>query len=630
MRGSGPPCGRHDELVERARAEASHWRAVAEHNERALRLVTGRPLVRLARAIDRRVAARWVGLGSSVRRTRAVGAAAASLVSALPARARMGHRRRRLLRLDEASDPAGRTAVDVVTVDQAETSVRARLVGLDRAASAATADAVCFAPWTATGVGPVAERLARALGDGIVAATPTLVHPERTGLRRTAHDLLVRSQGYAIDLADDGAPRLRARGAGATPRTGGAVAEVEAAPLTGLVVDRAALEAVGGLTPVDDEVAAAIDLCTRLRRAGGRIVHVSDVWTWDHSPVTSRGALSRPLDDTSPAWRSLVEAHGPSLAGRSGRPPHRGPRRWTITTGAPSRRMAARWGDWHFAEALARALRQLDQEVVVRPLAAADSLAARASDVHLVLHGLTSVRRTPGQRHVVWVISHPERFDADDADAADLVLVASERFAADLQPRTSTPVEVLLQATDPQRFHPRPVDPRHRHPVTVVAKTRDMTRRAVADAVDAGLAPAIYGSGWRGLVDPALVVADHVDNAELPTVYSSAGVVLNDHWDTMRAWGFVSNRIFDVLACGTPVVSDEVPGLTELLDDTVPTFRSSDELGRIVRSALEHPEQARARADRGRAIVLAHHTFTHRAQQLLDLLERHDLHGPLT
>jgi glycosyltransferase involved in cell wall biosynthesis len=506
------------------------------------------------------------------------------------------------------------------------TSGGAEVAALHGAASCATADALCFLPRSTPGGSPAAlARLAGALGEGVVAATPTLVHPERPGRHRTEHDLAVRAEGYTILTGAAGAPYLVARAAGERPDPARPVAEVDAAPLTCLMVDRTAYDAVGGLRLLDDPVAAGVDLCLRLRRAGGRIVHVPGAWVYDDAPVTSRRALTQPLDPCAPAWRALVEHHGPAARPRPRSSPSPAAPRWVITTAAPSRRVAERWGDWHLAEGLARALRQLGQHVVVQPQPDADSLASRSSDVHLVLHGLTSVRRTRGQRHIVWVISHPERFDIREADAADLVVVASEPFAAELRTRTATPVEVLLQATDPARFSPRPVDPRHRHPVTVVAKTRDVLRRSVADALDAGIAPAIYGAGWRQLVDPSLVVADHVDNEDLPVVYSSAGVVLNDHWDTMRAWGFISNRIFDVLACGTPVVSDDVVGLRELLHDTVPTYASSAELGEHVRAALADPATARARAADGRALVLADHTFTHRARQLLDLLARHDL-----
>jgi spore maturation protein CgeB len=117
-------------------------------------------------------------------------------------------------------------------------------------------------------------------------------------------------------------------------------------------------------------------------------------------------------------------------------------------------------------------------------------------------------------------------------------------------------------------------------------------------------------------------VADHVDNQVLPVVYSSAGVVLNDHWRTMLTWGFVSNRLFDVLACDVPVISDAVDGVDELFDGAVLEYRTPAELRALVDEVLADPTHARQRVERGRKAVLASHTLDHRARQLLDLMQR--------
>jgi glycosyltransferase involved in cell wall biosynthesis len=295
-------------------------------------------------------------------------------------------------------------------------------------------------------------------------------------------------------------------------------------------------------------------------------------------------------------------------------------RRFALTVAAPSAKVAARWGDWHLAEGLAGGLRRLGHEVRLQTADRGDDPAGRACDVHVVLRGLHPVRRSAGQRHVLWIISHPESIDDEELDGADLVLVASPKFAAHLRTRTETPVEVLLQATDQHRFRPRPVDPAHRHAVTIVAKTRDVLRPVVADALAAGLRPTIYGGGWTELVDPRLVAGEHVANDLLPIVYSSAGVVLNDHWRTMRAWGFVSNRLYDVLACGTPVISDPVPGLATQFDGAVLEYHDPVELRALVEQVLADPTGARLRAQRGRALVLAEHTFDCRAAELVGYL----------
>jgi len=161
-----------------------------------------------------------------------------------------------------------------------------------------------------------------------------------------------------------------------------------------------------------------------------------------------------------------------------------------------------------------------------------------------------------------------------------------------------------------------------------VAMTRHVFRPSVANALAVGLRPAIYGTGWQEFVDPDLIVADFVPNDQLATVYSSVGVLLNDHWDTMRAWGFVSNRLFDALACGTPIISDHLPEVDALFGDAVAMYRNAEELRRAVDAALDDPIAARRAANRGRDAVLENHTFDHRAKQLLDALARHGLDTP--
>jgi hypothetical protein len=302
--------------------------------------------------------------------------------------------------------------------------------------------------------------------------------------------------------------------------------------------------------------------------------------------------------------------------------------RIAFTVAAPCDKVAARWGDWHLAEAFARSLRKLGHVVRVQTFDHSDDLAVRASDVHVVVRGLRSVRRTPGQAHVLWVISHPEHVSARECDDADLVLVASTRFADELRTRTRTPVEVMLQATDVERFYPRVADPAHGHDVAVVAKSREVYRPAVRAAIESGLRPAIYGSGWEQFVDKELLVADYVANEDLPVVYSSVRVLLSDHWDTMNAWGFVSNRLFDALACETAVVSEELPEIDELFEGSVLTFRTAADLRALVDATLADPVAAKARAAQGRSLVVERHTFDHRAAQLVEALRRHELMPP--
>jgi hypothetical protein len=503
-----------------------------------------------------------------------------------------------------------------------------RATAAQRGAARATGHALCFLEPTSEPLDPSwLARLTAALDGTTVAATPMLVHPRRPRASATPHDLQVRELG--LDLVDTDAlgPRVVAHAAGEVPHPAGRAVEVSAGSSACLVVDRAAFDEAGGLAAIDDLDAAMVDLCSRIRAGGKRVLAVPSAVVVDHRPVRSRRSLELPVDPRSPSWHAVVHRQGAALAQLA-----RGTRltehlRIALTVAAPSARVASQWGDWHLGEAMARSLRRQGHSVRLQRADQADDLAGRSCDVHVVLRGLNPVPRTPGQRHVLWLISHPESIDQRELDEADLVLVASSRYAAHLRRLTDTPVEVLLQATDHRRFRPRPPDSRHAHAVAVVASTRHIFRPSVKAALDAGLRPAIYGSGWHEFVDRELIVADYVRNEQLPDVYSSIGVLLNDHWDTMRALGFVSNRLFDALACGTPVVTDHLPDLDDLFGDSIASYADPAELHEAVQAALDDPVGARSRAAAGRERVLAGHTFDHRAHELLGALDRHELVG---
>ena len=85
----------------------------------------------------------------------------------------------------------------------------------------------------------------------------------------------------------------------------------------------------------------------------------------------------------------------------------------------------------------------------------------------------------------------------------------------------------------------------------------------------------------------------------------------------MREHGFVSNRIYDALACGAFVVSDHIAGLEERFGGAVVTYETADELRTIVDHFIANPSERAARVAAGRELVLGAHTFAHRVDALL-------------
>jgi O-antigen biosynthesis protein len=183
--------------------------------------------------------------------------------------------------------------------------------------------------------------------------------------------------------------------------------------------------------------------------------------------------------------------------------------------------------------------------------------------------------------------------------------------------RYGGPVRPLLQATDPSRFHPGAAEPDTGEPVLFVGNSRGVFRPVIRALVDAGIEVGIYGAQWSPFLGAGAVRAELVSNAKVPALYRAAGVVLNDHWEEMRAHGFVSNRLFDAAACGARVVSDEVAGAEELFGGLVRSYRDEAELVRLVRAGAGEFPGPQARVDLARRVA-REHSFDARAVQLLE------------
>jgi O-antigen biosynthesis protein len=281
-----------------------------------------------------------------------------------------------------------------------------------------------------------------------------------------------------------------------------------------------------------------------------------------------------------------------------------------IKIGAPDWEQAERWGDLHFARAVAGELRRRGHRTLIQVLEEWEQEEGLTYDVVLHLKGLSRHFPKSGQTNVLWCISHPAELTGEECDGYDLVCVASAPFAETLRERTATPVVVLEQATDPAVFFKDPdPDPANHHDLVYVANSRGVLRPMMRDLLPTGFDLAVYGANWDGLIDTRYVVAEHVPNDQLRRVYSSAKVVLADHWDDMREHGFVSNRIYDALACGACVVSDDVAGLSERFGGAVSTYRTRDELHDLVAHLLA--------GERVHGTVSAEDTFAARVDSLL-------------
>lgn len=321
---------------------------------------------------------------------------------------------------------------------------------------------------------------------------------------------------------------------------------------------------------------------------------------WDSSPLWTPTPLLR--------HRRLERVHEPE------------PRlRWAIKTAATGDLKGDVWGDTHFADALAGALRRLGHEVVIDRHSSHHRPSAAWDDVTLTLRGLVEFVPQPGAVNLLWVISHPDLVTRHELSSGFVrIYSAGEGWGRRVKERWGIDVETLIQATDAAQFRPEVDRGADRDGVLFVGRIRGAPRKIVTDVITAGGEPIVYGDdGWEQFIDPRFVRTSGIPYDQVPDAYGSAAIVLNDHWSDMAQYGFFSNRLFDAAATGARIISDQVPGIAEVFGPQVQTYSTRDELATLLDpNSPRWPRDAELRRLAHR--VSTDHSFDARARVLAD------------
>lgn len=222
-----------------------------------------------------------------------------------------------------------------------------------------------------------------------------------------------------------------------------------------------------------------------------------------------------------------------------------------------------------------------------------------------------------------------ERFDGVLAFGRALEQIYRERFGIQN-------VWTLHEAADVSNFHPHPEIARERLVVWIGNWGDDERSKEIVDYLlqpAARLAPEfrtrIYGvrypeEGLNALRVHGVEYAGYLPNLDAPQVYAAASLTVHipRQQYTQAMKGIPTIRVFEALACGVPLVS--APWA-----DTEHLFREGDfamahspaEMLDAMTRLLGDPHLAQDQAARGMETVLARHTCTHRAQQVMDVFE---------
>ncbi|CCD85386.1 conserved hypothetical protein [Bradyrhizobium sp. ORS 285] len=242
---------------------------------------------------------------------------------------------------------------------------------------------------------------------------------------------------------------------------------------------------------------------------------------------------------------------------------------------------------------------------------------------------------------IYWDVDAPATLDAIAADPQHHLRKAIPRYDAVLTYGGGDPVVrayrlagardcvPIYNALDPETHHPAPRRAEFDSDLNLLAnRLPDREARIERFFIEAAAQRpqqtfVLGGSGWHDKPMPSNIRAvGHVGTADHNAFFCSARATLNVNRDSMAAYGFSPpTRVFEAAGAGACLITDQWEGIDLFLETDREVLVAAD--GAAVAAHLDalSPERAHAIGERGRARVLAHHTYRQRAHQFNNLLE---------
>ena len=369
-----------------------------------------------------------------------------------------------------------------------------------------------------------------------------------------------------------------------------------------------------GMTlPGSDEPVAFPVVWLAEGEAGSAAPNLASASAADAGPDAPSDALS----SAGPGEPS-AGASGPSAATASPRP-------LRIAFGVTSADPRTPAGDYFTAMELGLALKEAHGcEVVFADLNCRDLAGA---DVFVVMrHDFPAGEMAGGAAGLVtiaWVRNRVDEWLANGAlDRCALIFASATKAADAMHAATGRPVALLPIAANTRRFAPTGAAAEHEADLSFTGHFWGDAREAVHQLDPATLDArfAIYGHGWDEDPGFAPYWRGPVPYQELPRVYGSAKLVIDDSHPVTRVWDSLNSRVFDATAAGALVLTNCTGGVAEQFGGRLPSFSTPEELRALVDHYLGDEAAREALAAEMRAEVLARHDYRHRAATLVAAL----------
>lgn len=126
---------------------------------------------------------------------------------------------------------------------------------------------------------------------------------------------------------------------------------------------------------------------------------------------------------------------------------------------------------------------------------------------------------------------------------------------------------------------------------------------------------AVYGKHWEKIPALAHLYRGFLPYQQMPQVYASAKIVIDDANHVTKAWGAANSRVFDALAAGCLVITNSKSVSNEVFDGQLPVYNNPDELVQLLHYFLNNDSAREERLQVLRDRVITRHCYHHRAME---------------
>lgn len=269
------------------------------------------------------------------------------------------------------------------------------------------------------------------------------------------------------------------------------------------------------------------------------------------------------------------------------------------------------WGDAVFAEILSNELQKLN--VSSKIVCIEDWYKNTNYKISLTISGKFPYKPDQRKRNLLWIISHPEIRTMEELNSYNHVFIASEYFQKIVRNDISVSSSVLNQASN-FVFNDSKKNKKYdllfvgnnyydNFPARKIIYDLDEENRQILKVI---------GKNWLKFLPKENILSEFTNYKNLPNIYSSAKIVLNDHHEFMRRFGFINNRTFDLAGLSQFQISDYVKGIDSY---GIESYKSKDELNVKIKYYLNN-EKERKRNEIIVNKLCANNTFANVAKEI--------------